>query len=545
MTSKADDRIPVLIVGGSLVGLSASLFLGRLGVRHLLVEKHAETSSHPRGRGNNLRTMELYRTAGAEERIRAAAATLADNHGILQAESLTTPDDHWLFKEISPGGTLSRISPSGWCLCSQNDLEPVLLRCAQELGGDIRFNTELVGFEQDTDEVRATLLDRATGEQRLVRADYLLACDGPRSSVRNALGIGQSGRGELFANISITFRAKRLAETVGERHFIACYLTNPAADGVLLPVDNREHWVFHAPWHPELGETLEDFTDNRCADHIRTAVGVPDLDVEVTGKAQWRAAERVADRYLDGRVLLAGDAVHEMSPTGAFGSNTGIQDAHNAAWKLAAVLGGWAGPGLLRTYEDERRPVAVATSERASARSAEHSHPGYEAPTGGGPQKGVLVVALGYQYPGGAVVGTDARAPVVPEDFRPTGDPGTRAPHLWVTDRQGRRLSTLDLYERSMVLLAGSGPAGAGWRDAARAVAERLRLPLEAFRIGSGPDADLTPEGGADWAASHGTADDGAVLVRPDGFVAWRARGAEPEPETILADVLREVLRRA
>ena len=110
-------------------------------------------------------------------------------------------------------------------------------------------------------------------------------------------------------------------------------------------MDNREHWVFHAPWHPEHGETLEEFTDERCAEHIRRAVGVADLDVEITGKAPWHAAERVADRYRSGRVFLAGDSAHEMSPTGAFGSNTGIQDAHNLAWKLAAVLGGWAGAG--------------------------------------------------------------------------------------------------------------------------------------------------------------------------------------------------------
>ncbi|MDI5961730.1 FAD-dependent monooxygenase [Streptomyces sp. SL13] len=544
MTSTADDRVPVLIVGGSLVGLSASLFLGRLGIRHTLVEKHPDTSSHPRGRGNNLRTMELYRAAGAEPLIRQAASVLADNHGILQAGSLTGDDAHWLFRRISPGGRLEAISPSGWCLCSQNDLEPVLLGCARRLGGDIRFNTELVSFTQDRDGVTATLLDRATGERREVRAGYLLAADGPRSSVRRALDIGQSGRGELFANVSITFRAKRLAEAVGDRRFIACYLTDPDAGGVLLPVDNQENWVFHAPWKPEDGETLEEFTDERCATHIRAAVGVPDLDVMITGKAPWRAAERVADRYADGRVLLAGDAVHEMSPTGAFGSNTGIQDAHNAAWKLAAVIDGWAGPELLETYEAERRPVAVATSERASARSAEHSHPGYAPPAGGGPQKGVLVVALGYRYPRGAVLGADPDGPVVPQDFEPTGEPGGRAPHLWLTAaRQGERRSTLDLYERSLVLLSGDGEAGAAWQTAARAVAERLSVPLDAHRLGTGPHADLTPQDGADWAAAHGTAADGAVLVRPDGFVAWRASGAVPDPEEELTRVLRELLR--
>ncbi len=543
MTTKADDRAPVLIVGGSLVGLSASLFLGRLGIRHTLVEKHAETSSHPRGRGNNLRTMELYRTAGVEELIREAASVLADNHGMLQADSLTTPDDEWLFKQM-PVGRVSQVSPTGWCLCSQNDLEPVLLDYTRGLGADVRFGTELTSFAQDADGVTAELLDRATGERYETRASYLLAADGPRSSVREALGIGRSGRGDLFSNVSLTFRAKALADVVGERRFMACYLTNPEADGVLLPVDNVENWVFHAPWHPEQGETLEEFTEERCVTHIRKAVGVPDLEMEITGKASWRAAERVAERYADRRVLLAGDAVHEMSPTGAFGSNTGIQDAHNLVWKLAAVLGGWAGPALLDTYEQERRPVAVVTSERASARSAEHRHPGYAPPPGGGPQRGIMEVALGYHYPRGAVFGTDPDAPIVPADFHPDGAPGSRAPHLWMTTRDGERRSTIDLYERSMVLLAGSGEAGTAWQSAARSVAERTSVPLECHRLGSGPDADLVAEPGTDWAATHGVTDDGAVLVRPDGFVAWRQAGAVADPAETLSQVLETVLRR-
>ncbi|MFB8239237.1 FAD-dependent oxidoreductase [Kitasatospora purpeofusca] len=539
MNPKVDDRVPVLIVGGSLVGLSAALFLGRLGVRHLLVEKHADTSRHPRGRGNNVRTMELYRVAGIEAAIREAATVLAPNHGILQAPSLTGEEQEWLFREIDPGGRLARFSPSSWCLCSQNDLEPVLRHAARELGADIRFGTELLSFEQDDEGVTALLRSRETGEERTVRAQYLVAADGPRSPARTELGIGQSGKGELFHNVSITFRAKRLAEVVGDRHFIACYLTNPEADGALLPVDNREEWVFHAPWHPEHGEPLEAFTDERCARHIRAAVGMPELDVEVTGRAPWHAAERVAESYSSGRVFLAGDSAHEMSPTGAFGSNTGIQDAHNLAWKLAAVLCGWAGPGLLDTYGQERRPVARVTSERASARSAEHSHPGYAVVPGVGRQAGVLAVALGYRYPQGAVTGTDPRGPVVPEAFESAGEPGSRAPHQWLR-RAGVRLSTLDLYEQTMVLLTGS--AGTAWQEGARLAADRLAVPLEAFRIGPDGEDDLAPEPGEDFAAVHGIGPDGALLVRPDGFVAWRAEGPAEDPAGEVERALREVL---
>ncbi|MCC8337613.1 FAD-dependent monooxygenase [Streptomyces sp. R1] len=613
-------RVPVLVVGGSLVGLSMSVFLGRLGVRHTLVERHAGTSIHPRGRGNNVRTMEIFRVAGTEPDIRRAAATLADNHGILQTPTLVGDAGEWLFKQIDPGNGLARFSPSSWCLCSQNDLEPELLTHAVNLGGDLRFGTELLSFETDADGVTAIVKSRETGEHTTIRADYLVAADGPRSPVREQLGIGQSGPGDLFHNVSITFRSRRLADVVGDRRFIVCYLTDENADGALLPVDNRENWVFHAPWHPEQGETVEDFTDERCAAHIRRAVGDPDLDVEITGKAPWHAAQRVARSYRSGRVLLAGDSAHEMSPTGAFGSNTGIQDAHNLAWKLAAVLEGWAGEPLLDTYDTERRPVAEATSARAAHRSVEHSHPGFAPPAGmggaggpdgapgggrgsggpggapggagpgasgapggaarggpggapgrggpagtpggapggggpagapggapagppGGPQRGILNVALGYRYPQGAVVGADPATPVVPEGLDLTGVPGSRAPHLWLR-RGEERLSTLDLYEDSLVLLSDAAQP-TGWHEAATEVAAALRVPLKPYRVGGTPGADLVPDDEeTDWARAHGVTRGGAVLIRPDGFVAWRSPGPAPDPEAMLRQVVATVLAR-
>ncbi|MFD5965410.1 FAD-dependent oxidoreductase [Streptomyces sp. NPDC060311] len=630
-------RVPVLVVGGSLVGLSMSVFLGRLGVRHTLVERHAGTSIHPRGRGNNVRTMEIFRVAGTEPDIRRAAATLADNHGILQTPTLVGDAGEWLFKQIDPGNGLARFSPSSWCLCSQNDLEPELLTHAVNLGGDLRFGTELLSFETDADGVTAIVKSRETGEHTTIRADYLVAADGPRSPVREQLGIGQSGPGDLFHNVSITFRSRRLADVVGDRRFIVCYLTDENADGALLPVDNRENWVFHAPWHPEQGETVEDFTDERCAAHIRRAIGDPGLDVEITGKAPWHAAQRVARSYRSGRVLLAGDSAHEMSPTGAFGSNTGIQDAHNLAWKLAAVLEGWAGEPLLDTYDAERRPVAEATSARAAHRSVEHSHPGFAPPPGmgggapggapgaaprggpgggpggpggaprggpggahggggpggmpggapggggpagapggvpggggpagapggvpggggpagasggapagppGGPQRGILNVALGYRYPQGAVVGADPATPVVPEGLDLTGAPGSRAPHLWLR-RGEERLSTLDLYEDSLVLLSDAAQP-TGWHEAATEVAAALRVPLKPYRVGGTPGADLVPDDEeTDWARAHGVTRGGAVLIRPDGFVAWRSPGPAPDPEAMLRQVVGTVLSRA
>ncbi|MEV7545946.1 FAD-dependent monooxygenase [Streptomyces sp. NPDC089915] len=543
MEEHADVRVPVLVVGGSLVGLSTSLFLSRHGIRHMVVEKHAGTSVHPRGRGINARTMELFRTAGVEPAIRKEASALEANQGILQTQALIGGEHKWLIKAVDPSGALARFSPTGWCLCSQNNIEPVLAEQSRAQGADVRFATELMTFDQDADGVSALVKDRDTGEHLTVRADYLIAADGPRSPVREALGIRQAGSGELFHNVSIVFRSERLAGLLGDLRFIVCYLMRPGADGALLPVDNETQWVFHAPWHPETGETLEDFTEERCIAQIRGAIGVPDLDVEIGGKAPWHAAERVAQQYSVGRVFVVGDAAHEMSPTGAFGSNTGIQDAHNLAWKIAAVLNGSAAPALLHTYEDERRPVALATSERASARSAEHSHPGYVPPPtmGGGPGSGVLTTAMGYCYPGGAFLGGDPDRPVIPETMRLKGDVGTRAPHLWVT-RAGRRISLLDLYETSFVLLAGQDTP---WKEAAGHVARELGARLDAYTVGSAPGADLVQPDGADWAELHELPAGGAVLVRPDGFVAWRAEGPAADPRGALLDAMTRLLRRA
>lgn len=539
MNDPGNDHVPVLVVGGSLVGLSASVFLGRLGVRHRVVERHAATSAHPRGRGNNMRTMEIFRTAGLEPGIRKAAATLAKNHGILQVDTLRGENRRWLSARLTGRPPEADLCSAIRCACSQNDLEPVLLQGARDLGGDVRFNTELLSFTQDEAGVRAVVQDRASGEISTVTADYLFAADGPRSPVRTRLGIEHSGSGDLFHNVSVTFRSKALREVAGEDLFVVCYVTDPAGEGVLLPVDNEEQWVFHVPWFPERGQTIEDFTDDRCIEHIRAAAGMRDLDVEITGRAPWHAADRVANSYRVGRVFLMGDSVHEMPPTGAFGSNTGIQDAHNLAWKVAAVLRDWAGSALLDSYELERRPVAQETSARATLQAAREQHPGYSARSAENAVGDLMTTALGYRYVSGAVIGAATEESVVPDSLDLRAEPGTRAPHMRVA-RNGEPVSTIDLYERSFVVLCGRPD----WRAAARTVATKLGVPLDAFTVGSGAGFDLDTGDGPDWASVHGTTQDGVVLVRPDGFVAWRHDAAPSDPEKSLTDVLLKVLGR-
>ena len=263
--------------------------------------------------------------------------------------------------------------------------------------------------------------------------------------------------------------------------------------------------------------------------------------MEITGKAQWTAAERVAERFSDGRVFLVGDSAHEMAPTGAYGSNTGIQDAHNLAWKLAAVLGGWAGPGLLETY-DRRAKAGGSGDQRPRRRPfAEHSHPGYNARPGSGRQPVTLAMVLGYRYYSSAVVGAPRDGLVVPPEFRPTAEPGSRAPHMWLRTGPATGCQHWTCMSRR-------------WYSSAVATAEHgtrpgcerpsTGVPLGCYRVGHGAEYDLVLEDGSDWAQVHGTDSDGAVLVRPDGSVAWRARTSGADPERTLADVLDAVLSR-
>ncbi|MFJ9348425.1 FAD-dependent oxidoreductase [Streptomyces sp. NPDC101237] len=532
-----DEHVPVLIAGGSLVGLSASLFLGRLGIRHQVVERRTTLSGHPRGRRTNMRTMELFRTAGIEPAIRRAAGALSHHRGILRVDTLHGEHREWLQAPVSGSPPEHGLCSAVRCDCPQNDLEPVLLRGTRDLGGDVRFATELVSFTQDDDGVTAVVRDTASGATRTLRSDYLLAADGARSTVREQLGIGQTGPGVLFHRISVLFRSTMLRDMVGEDHFVLCYITDPAGQGVLQPVDDKEHWVFQLPWLPEKGQTAEQFTDEVCAEHIRAAAGRRDLDVEITSKAPWCAAERLADVYRDGRVFLVGDSAHEMPPTGAFGANIGIQDAHNLAWKVAAVLRGWADPRLLDTYEAERRPLARTISARSTSQARSDQNSGYAARKSAGYSEVPITVALGYRYTSSAVAGDGG--PVVPDLLRLCADPGSRAPHMQVV-RGGEAVSTIDLYEDSFVLLSGRPE----WSEAARGTAGRLGVPIEARLIGRGPAYDLDTGEGPEWWEVHGTTPDGAILVRPDGFVAWKAdEGPGPDGDD-LDGIVRRLLGR-
>jgi putative polyketide hydroxylase len=520
------DR-PVLIVGGGVVGLSASLFLAHQGVASVLVERHPGTSIHPRARGVNGRTMELMRELGLEDEVRNAGASIAASVGIHAGATLREVLEKrgrggWLLRRIRARGVRgqgSRKSPTGPCRCTQDKLEPVLLRAAQARGVDARFCAELEEFTQDEDGITARVRDRRTGTAANIRAKFLIAADGARSPVRTRLGVQQVGRGLLTNQLNLYFRAD-LTALVRGREFSMCLIEHAGVRGLLASVNNTDLWVFHVSYFPERGERPEDFPPERCVDLIRRAIGLPDLDVELKGALPWQSAVRVAERYQHGRVFLAGDAAHIMPPWGGFGANTGIQDAHNLAWKLAALLAGRAGPALLGTYDEERNPIGRAVAEIAGSMNDTRGLIALKSRWG---PLGVIwnmrrifpYLVMGYGYASSAVALEPGPRPGAgTNDLR--GRPGTRAPHVWL-ERGGQRISTLDLFGRGFVLLAG--PRGAAWRQATAAVAEALGVAIAVVILG----ADAT-EVGRSWHRAYGVGRNGASLVRPDGIVAWRVR---------------------
>jgi 2-polyprenyl-6-methoxyphenol hydroxylase-like FAD-dependent oxidoreductase len=540
-------EVPVLIAGGGPVGLSAAIFLAHHGVSSLLVEQHAGTSIYPKARFINARTMELFRQVGLERAMRDVALPDARNafwvNSLAGEVTMSRPVETMIPEAVRDW------SPAPGCTSTQDIFEPVLLAHAQHglaTKADVRFNTQLVGFEQRAHEqVVASILDRRTNKTHEVRARYVIGADGARSRVREILGIQMHGRPALSHSVNILFRADLSRWTAG-RSVNVCFITNPDAAGLLLH-NGGDRWRFTAFYDPEKGERPEDFTKERCLRLLRTAVGAPDLPIELGQTFAWSAANLVAERFADGCAFLIGDAEHLMPPAGGFGMSVGIQSAHNLAWKLAAVLNGWAGPALLATYPSERALITQQVADQmmrneAAARRKDEPKPG--APPAAPPGKPTFFrehgLVFGATYESSAIVPDGT--PAVPlenptTDYVPNARPGSRAPHVWV-ERGGETISTLDVFGSGMVVLAGS--EGRTWCDAASEIAARGK-PLRAFRVGH--DADLVDRDGA-FEKAYGVERDGAVLVRPDGHVAWRARTSMPQPKSELESVLRTVLGR-
>ncbi|MEV0616743.1 FAD-dependent oxidoreductase [Nonomuraea sp. NPDC050404] len=497
----------VLIVGGGIAGLSTALFLSHHGVPCTVVERHPDLLIHPRARGLTSRTMELYRQAGLERAILGAAYAGSDFTWIpVQADTLN--DDEYTSPDEPQEDDGSGASPCGFGPIDQDKLEIIVRDRARELGADLRFNTELRDFEQDENGVTATVVDRATGERQTLTADYLVAADGFHSPIRQRLGIEVDGPGPMFTTLTAIVDAD-LTPAVRGRAATIAYLQQPRPYTMIMAHDMEgRRWVFGTGFD-DSKESIEDYDDERIVAMVRTAAGLPDAEVRLRPQIPgtdhkvlaFPIGAHIARRYREGRVFLAGDAAHVWPPTGGLGANAGIQDAHNLAWKLAWVIKGQAGPGLLDTYDAERRPTGMATMGQALARFGTRMGPGE------GPE---IIdygsIAMGYRYP--AEGGSADPSPVLPRLL--DGEPGTRAPHVELPDGT----STLDRYGSRFVLLT----AEPGWKS----------------------DEVDVHQVGREVAAAHGIDPSGVVLVRPDGFVAWRSLTASAaDLDAALARILR------
>jgi hypothetical protein len=279
-------------------------------------------------------------------------------------------------------------------------------------------------------------------------------------------------------------------------------------------------------------------TEQRSLELVRTAIGTDRLPIAIENIMHWEASASTAEKFQDGRLFIAGDAAHVMPPNGGFGGNTGVQDAHNLAWKLALVLKGLAGPRILSTYESERRPLGEFTVEQAYSRYVLRSAPNMSR-DGLQPVAPDLNIEMGYIYHSEATVpedGNDSRLHENPRESK--GRPGTRAPHFWL-QRRGEQISTLDLFGGNFTLLVG--PEGNAWTEAARDGAKPLGIHLDVHKIGQN---GLTDSAGR-FAAAYGIATSGAVLVRPDGFVAWRMKTADSASAERIRSALITLLCRA
>lgn len=504
---KQSVETPVLILGGGPVGLATAIGLRKLGVACIVVERHPATLDFPKGRRVTVRSMEIFRQWDLEQEIVQVSLPRNESLFVFQGESLFAQDFH---RFDFPAPETKPTSPTQEVICSQELLEPVLRERARALGADLRFSTTLTSFTQDADGVTAELVGTTNGDPMIVRAEWLVAADGSRSSVRSTLGVERAGAGVLGDRVSILVEAD-LTERVVERRAAVYWLSQPRSGAVLAAVDNKQQWLLALPFDPR-GEPRECFTNDYCAALAQGAFGDPSIEVRVRGVRFWQPTSLVADSFRAGRVFMIGDAAHVTTPEGGLGMNCGIADTHNLVWKLAGVVAGWADAALLDSYQPERQPVARACAD-ASLGPARPP-----APVDG------LVLGYGYQSPAIIADGTPAPTAANPiGDYRPIARPGHRAPHLWVTV-DGTRRSTLDLFGDGFVALTGkSSSTGA----TAMSVARAGSIPLRCHSIDDPAFLDL-----------YGIRPSGIIIVRPDGHVAWRAAELPDQPDREISGAL-------
>ncbi|MFB7757816.1 FAD-dependent oxidoreductase [Streptomyces sp. NPDC056121] len=574
----------VVVVGSGPAGASAALLLATLGVDTIMITKYRWTANTPRAHITNQRAMEVFRDVGIEDQVLADATEHSLVGDTVFCTSIageeigrihtwgTRPDREADYRLASPCLTVD---------IPQTYLEPILVKNAAQRGAQTRFSTEYLSHTQDAEGVTVDVLDRLTGRAYTIRAKYLIGADGARSTVAADTGLPFEGAMDIAGSMNITFKAD-IGRYVAHRPSVLYWVVQPGSNvggigaGLVRMVRPWNEWLI--VWGYDIDEEPPQIDDATAVQIVRNLLGMPDLDVEITGTSLWGNNEMYATRLHSGRVFCAGDAVHRHPPSNGLGSNTSVQDAYNLVWKLAAVLKGQAGPALLDTYSSERAPVAERIVQRANRSSREFvdifkALGVLDATTDaemtaaieerkantpeGAAKRAALVramdlknyefnahgVELGQFYTSSAILSDGGTRPVPARDpdlyYEMSTVPGSHLPHAWVGDSRNKKaLMDLAPYDRWTLI---TGIAGEAWERVAEKVGQELGVPLATVVIGPGREVtDLY----YDWAKLREVEESGVLLVRPDKHIAWRASVLPDDPESRLREVLTAVLGR-
>ncbi|MDX2543503.1 FAD-dependent oxidoreductase [Streptomyces sp. WI04-05B] len=571
----------VLIVGSGPAGASAALALSTYGVPNIVVTRYAGLADTPRAHITNQRTMEVLRDLGVEQDVVAKATP---QHLMGDTTFCTSLAGEELGRVRSWGNdplvqaAHELAGPTRMCDMPQHLMEPVLVDAAVARGTRLRFQTEYLTHTQDESGVTATVRDRLRGDTYEIRARYLIGADGGRSKVAEDAGLPMGGQMGVAGSINIVFDAD-LTRYTAHRPSTLYWVLAPGATvggigaGLVRNVRPWNEWMI--VWGYDVTAGAPDLTTEYAEGIVRRLVGDDDIPVTIKSSSAWTVNEMYAETYANGRVLCAGDAVHRHPPSNGLGSNTSVQDAYNLAWKLKLVLDGVADPSLLDSYTAERAPVGKQVVTRANKSIAETA-PIFAALDGLSPQtpeelwaniaarKDATEAAAGQRarlraaiaakvyefnahgvdlnqrYESAAIVPDGTPDPGFARDpelyHQPTTRPGARIPHAWLTSGT-RTLSTLDTVGGGrFTLLTGIG--GDAWIRAAKA------QPLDIATVVVGPGQEYEDPYG-DWAGLSEVSDAGVLLVRPDGFVAFRHAEAAENAEQLLTDALRQILGHA